>query len=52
MHFLYKIENNWQRDVDKFTVNPEARLKTIFFTVSVCGCIYSITQYERKETVV
>ncbi len=43
--FLYKIERNWQRDVEKFTVNTKAN----FFTVSMCGCLYSITQHERKE---
>ncbi len=29
--FLYKIESNWQRYVEKFTVNTKARLKSNFF---------------------
>ncbi len=29
--FLHKIESNWQRDVEKITVNMKARLKPNFF---------------------
>ncbi len=44
---MYKIKSNWQRDVEKFTVNTKARLKPKFFlTVCICGCGYSIIQYE------
>ncbi len=42
--FLYKIESNWQRDFDKFTVNTKARLKPNFFVFilfvgEMVGCI-------------
>ncbi len=46
--FLYKTESNWQRNAEKFTVNTKARLKPNFFTVSICGCEYSITVWKKS----
>jgi len=36
------------RDVEKFTVNTKAP-NFFFFTVSICGCEYSITQYMKEK---
>ncbi len=48
--FLYKIySSNLQRDVENFTVRLRLKLNFFFFTVRICGCEYSITQYERKS---
>ncbi len=43
--FLYKIERNWQRDVEKFTVNTKAN----FFTVSMCRLFIQYHTARKKR---
>ncbi len=52
VHFCTKLWSNWLRDVKQIMVSMQAILKPnyLFFTVSICGCEYSITIKRKVNT--